>query len=94
MIILPWILITSQFTFDCIAQYNDGAKGYQGIRTIETLEYENTRSENHLRTIFFEEYTFFSRNTIPVLMVLYDLIFTLLTFTDKSVKVLAGLLLR
>ena len=25
MIILPWILITSQFTFDCIAQYNDGA---------------------------------------------------------------------
>ena len=47
MIILWWIFITSQFTFDYIAQYNDGgnSEGYQEIRTIETLEYENTRSD-------------------------------------------------
>ena len=48
----------------------------------------------NLRTISFKEYTFFSRNTISVLLGLFDLIFALLTFTDNGVRLLAGLFLR
>ena len=47
MIILWWLFIPSQFPFDYISHYNDGAnrKWYQGIGSIEAFEYENTRSD-------------------------------------------------
>ena len=42
VIILWKLFIASWFSFDNIAQYNDVA---QGIWTLKTFEYENTRSD-------------------------------------------------
>ena len=48
MIILWWLFIASQFTFDFImpnTMMEQKGKGYQGIRATEAFELENTRSD-------------------------------------------------
>ena len=85
---------TSTFTCSRMALFTSELEGLAFYIKCECHFVKNVEfTVSKLQTHFFKDFTFFSHNTFSILN-LFELIFALLTFRDKGVRVLGGPFLR